>query len=148
MAHPTNKQQAIMLIMKGIQQDARQYDQLHQMMVEQQESYLQFDGEALQTLIAKQQPFIEALGESAAQRSKLMASLGLSEDKAGMATLLNALPANLKKPLSEQWQTLELRIRACHQLNQVNGQISASYSEMLQNVGKEQSYASGNLMQL
>ena len=148
MANPTNKQQAIMLIMKGIQQDIRHYGQLYQMMVEQQESYLQFDGKSLQALIARQQPLIKTLGESAAQRSQLMAALGLSQDKAGMTTLLRLLPEKIKKTMIEQWQTLELKIRACQQLNQVNGQTSASYREMLQHVGKEQSYAAGNLMQL
>ncbi|OLQ79116.1 hypothetical protein BIT28_01910 [Photobacterium proteolyticum] len=148
MANPINKQQAIMLIMKGIQHDVRQYKQLHQLMVEQQESYLKFDGEALQELIAKQRPLIANLSRSAAKRSELMALLGLSQTKAGMATLLQALPEKLKKPMNEYWQTLELCIRSCHQLNQLNGQISASYSEMLQQVNNKQSYSSGNLMQL
>lgn len=148
MVNPTNKQQAIMLIMKGIQQDIRQYEQLRKMMIKQQECYIQFDGEALQSLTTRQQPLINALNDNAAQRSALMTALGLNPGKEGMTTLIHALPDKFKKPMGEQWQTLEQLVRACHQLNQVNGQISASYSEMLQNVGKAQSYASGNLMQL
>ncbi|MDX1301103.1 flagellar export chaperone FlgN [Photobacterium sp.] len=142
-----NRHQAIKLVIQGIQNDTRHYQLLYRLMVKQQASYIDFNGEALGALTEQQQPLIDQLHKSAQQRSLLMQQLGLSNSKQGITTLFNVLPGQLKQQMNECWYTLEARVRSCQQLNQLNGHISASYSEVLQQLQQEESYGAGQLMQ-
>lgn len=141
-----NKQQALLQLMKGIQSDLQRYRQLHQLMYEQQRSYLHFDGEQLLQLTHQQQPLIDALQHSATERHTLLAQLGVTPDQNGMQTLLNALPEKIKRPMHTHWQQLKTQVRVCQQLNQSNGRLSASYRELLKDVGQGQSYETDRLM--
>lgn len=141
-----NKQQALLQLMKGIQCDLQRYRQLHQLMYAQQHSYLHFDGEQLLQITHQQQPLIDALQHSASERHTLLAQLGVSQNQDGMQTLLNALPDKLKRPMQTHWQQLANQVRVCQKLNQSNGQLSASFRELLQDVGQGQSYETDRLM--
>ncbi|MEJ2765291.1 flagellar export chaperone FlgN [Photobacterium sp. MCCC 1A19761] len=141
-----NKQQALLLLMKGIQSDLAHYRQLHQLMYEQQRSYLHFDGEQLLQLTQQQQPLIDRLQSSAAERHALLGQLGVPQNQAGMQALLNALPDKVKRPMQTYWQQLASQVQACQKLNHSNGRLSASFRELLKDVGQGQSYETDRLM--
>ncbi|QUJ68638.1 flagellar export chaperone FlgN [Photobacterium sp. GJ3] len=141
-----SKQQIVKTLIQGIRHDLHAYQQLGQLMLRQQASYLQFDGSSLSDLVSRQEPLLLQLQQSAKHRSDLLKSLGLPGDKRGMALLLKRLPSPLNLKVRQSWQQLESQIHSCQKTNQVNGNLSASYGEVLRQLKGEPDYGTA-LMQ-
>ncbi|GAB6261734.1 flagellar protein FlgN [Photobacterium sp. CCB-ST2H9] len=141
-----SKQQVVKSLIQGIRRDLHAYQQLGQLMIRQQASYLQFNGAALTELVSRQEPLLSQLQQSAKQRSDMLLSLGLPGDKRGMAILLKRLPSPLNMKVRQSWQQLETQIQSCQKTNQVNGNLSASYGEVLRQLKGEPDYGTA-LMQ-
>lgn len=147
---PSQKTAVIKKIIQGIQGDITLYDELHELLIAQQHGYLSFDGVALQTTTTQLQPLLDTLHNHAYQRTQLLNSLGLPENRCGMQRLMNALPTKLKQHVTHHWHTLEARIYSCQQQNQRNGELSASVHELLQTIlhNTENDYSTAKLMHL
>lgn len=144
------RQQLVMQLLKGIQQDIQQYDELQHILQALQASYLNFDGEAMQRMMQRQQPLLAVLAQRSTQRTVQLRQLGLPATPQGIRSLFQALPPALREKMQQQWQRLESVIVACRQLNQHNGQLSASFGELLAEIsqGSQRHYARDQLMQM
>jgi flagella synthesis protein FlgN len=149
MAAPISKNDIVREIIRGIQYDVRLYDELYKLLLKQQHCYLSFDEASMQAITDKLQPMLDTLQKNAEHRTNLLGYLGLAQNKAGINRLINALPGKLRLQAGQQWQTLETRVQSCQQQNQLNGQLSASFSEMLQQFDHDNSnsYSSPKLME-
>ncbi|NAX49238.1 flagellar export chaperone FlgN [Photobacterium halotolerans] len=141
-----SKQQIVKALIQGIRHDLQAYQQLGQLLLRQQASYLQFNGTTLTELVKKQEHLLAQLQRSASQRRQLLQQLGLSADKQGMTTLMKKLPSPLNTQVRQSWQQLENHIQSCQKTNQVNGNLSASYGELLMQIKGEPAYGTA-LMQ-
>lgn len=150
MSAPISKNDVVREIIRGIQYDVRLYDELYKLLLKQQHCYLAFDEQSMQTITDKLQPMLDTLQKNAEHRTKLLGYLGLEQNKAGMNRLLGALPGKLRTQAGQQWHMLETRVQSCQQQNQLNGQLSASFNEMLQQFDHDSSnnYSSSKLMEL
>ncbi|PJC86408.1 hypothetical protein CSW98_09350 [Vibrio sp. HA2012] len=150
MATSPSKVDVLKEIIRGIQHDLTLYDALYRLLLKQQHCYLSFDDSSMQEITEKLHPMIDTLHKNAKHRTALLGYLGLKQSKEGMKKLINTLPGNLKIQTATQWKELEVMVQSCHQQNQLNGQLSVSYREMLRLFGHENAndYASTKLMEL
>ncbi|MGR5194163.1 flagellar export chaperone FlgN [Vibrio rotiferianus] len=129
MASPTS--QLIQTFVKSIAIDIKLYQELLRLLQEQALIYLTFDSDALNRNIAKQMPILNQLGTHATERSLCMRKLRLPTNEQGVQRIFNALPAKLKVKIRAQWSTLEGLIEQCQTFNQRNGQSSAAFHELM-----------------
>lgn len=129
-----NRSQLVQLFVRTITHDVKSYQQLLPLLQQQKSLYLQFDSQALNHNIEQQTPLLNQLHRSANERSHCLQQLGLSANDHSVQRLLNALPITLNHKLRTQWQTLKSLIQQCQQLNHSNGQLSASFQELLAQV--------------
>ena len=129
MASPTS--QLIQTFVKSIAIDIKLYQELLRLLQEQALIYLTFDSDALNRNIAKQMPILNQLGTHATERSLCMRELRLPTNEQGVQRIFNALPAKLNVKIRAQWSTLEGLIEQCQTFNQRNGQSSAAFHELM-----------------
>ncbi|MCG3863982.1 MULTISPECIES: flagellar protein FlgN [unclassified Photobacterium] len=134
MPNKPNKQQMIAVLIKDIQCDIVDYRQLYQLMQQQHQCYLKFDGELLSRLTEQQLPLLKQLTQRSQLRTKQLHKLGLPINNQSMNKLIHALPNAIQSKLQQQWHTLETLVKQCHKLNQRNGVLSANFSELLNQV--------------
>ena len=130
----TAASQYIQQFVRSISEDIQRYQQLLVLIQQQKRLYLQFDGESLNDNIQKQTPILNQLSRSAHERSQLMRSLGLVNNQSGVNRIFNALPAKISAPARKQWALLESLVLQCQQSNQSNGQSSAAFQELLNQI--------------
>ncbi|WP_394211783.1 flagellar protein FlgN [Enterovibrio calviensis] len=132
--------QHIQRFLRTISSDIKQYNQLLPLIIAQRGLYLQFDAPALQTNIRKQLPIIEQVKCTAIERSQCLANIGVTADDAGTKKLLNALPPSIAPQARKQWMILKDLITQCQQYNAENGQTSASFHEMLNQLNQSENH--------
>lgn len=115
----------------GVQQDLADYDSLYQILDEQYQLLRERNGQGLTDLLKREQTLLLPLRQRAAQRSKLLAQLGLDASDHGMRQLLDKLPANLSERLSPQWQQLQQRVVECKRQNEQNGKLLAIQNQVI-----------------
>ncbi|MDF2152580.1 flagellar export chaperone FlgN [Vibrio sp. CAU 1672] len=130
----TSRSQLIQTFVRTIAHDIKLYQQLLPLLQVQKSLYLQFDGQALNDNLHKQTPILNQLNSSASERSQCLQQLGLSANEHSVNRLLSALPRRLTPQLRQQWATLKGLIKQCQQLNQSNGQSSAAFHELLNQI--------------
>jgi flagella synthesis protein FlgN len=126
--------QVIQTFLRTIAHDIKLYQQLLPLLQNQKSLYFQFDGQALNDNIQKQTPILNQLSRSAKERSACLQQLGLSCNENSVNKLMSVLPKRITPQLRQQWNVLRGLIKQCHQLNQSNGQSSAAFHELLNQV--------------
>ncbi|UUM32283.1 flagellar protein FlgN [Vibrio japonicus] len=130
----TSRSQLIQTFVRTIARDIKLYQQLLPLLQNQKSLYLQFDGQALSDNIQQQMPILNQLSDSAKERHSCLQQLGLSTNEHSVNKLMSVLPKHLTPQLRQQWSTLKNLIKQCQQLNQSNGQSSAAFHELLNQV--------------
>jgi len=126
--------QYIQQFVRSISEDIQRYQQLLVLIQQQKALYLQFDGELLNDNIQKQMPILNQIAHSTQERSQLMRSLGVLNDQSGVNRIFNALPSKVSVPARKQWALLESLVLQCQQSSQNNGQSSAAFQELLNQI--------------
>ena len=126
--------QYIQQFVRSISEDIQRYQQLLVLIQQQKALYLQFDGELLNDNIQKQMPILNQIAHSTQERSQLMRSLGVLNDQSGVNRIFNALPSKVSVPARKQWALLESLVLQCQQSSQKNGQSSAAFQELLNQI--------------
>ncbi|KXF81060.1 flagellar protein FlgN [Enterovibrio coralii] len=131
-----NATQLIQYFLQTVSHDIKHYEQLLDLLKRQRVLYVSFDAVALQENLAAQQPLLNTLKTSSRQRQDCLKQLGLEDSNRGVSRLQNALPSALKKKAMVQWDSLQRLVEQCQQYNNDNGQVSASFHEMISGVIK------------
>lgn len=126
--------QYIQQFVRSISEDIQRYQQLLVLIQQQKALYLQFDGELLNDNIQKQMPILNQIAHSTQERSQLMRSLGVLNNQSGVNRIFNALPSKVRVPARKQWVLLESLVLQCQQSSQSNGQSSAAFQELLNQI--------------
>ena len=130
----TAASQHIQQFVRSISEDIKRYQQLLVLIQQQKSLYLTFDGQALSENIEQQMPILNQLGRSANERTQLMRALGLPCNDDSVNRIFSALPAKIAPQVRTQWMRLESLVKQCQQDNQSNGQSSAAFQELVNQI--------------
>lgn len=136
--------QAIINIIRGINDDVTSCEALHQMLEQQQRLLAQADADQLQQLNQLVEQKLALLANNARLRYSLLSNLGLPSDRNGMLLLLERLPSLASYRVKAQWKKLEKALGKCQWLNEQNGRLLAAQYELLQRVTGQSSYDYGD----
>ncbi|TKB47788.1 flagellar protein FlgN [Ferrimonas sediminicola] len=118
-------------LVKGIQLDVKQYQQLKSLIRHQHSLLERRDSDALAQHNPRQDELCQTLEQRARQRTELLSSLGLSSDSKGMQRLLSAIPGDKGRKIGLLWRQLQQLVRQCKEQNDINGRLLNSQQRCL-----------------
>ncbi|HTO19617.1 MAG TPA: flagellar protein FlgN [Pseudomonas sp.] len=127
----SQKAQLLAMIASDIAADLEAFGQVLPLLDELHERLLAHDGLAIEALNGRLDPWLAAIAERDARRSKILAAFGLAVDAPSMARLLAAYPAPQRDALTRKWQRLGEIAHDCRQRNERNGRLLAMHNEIL-----------------
>ncbi|WP_028108946.1 flagellar protein FlgN [Ferrimonas futtsuensis] len=110
-------------LVKGIQLDVKQYEQLKSLIRHQHDLLERRDTEALSRHNSRQDELCQVLRQRAQGRCDQLAALGLPGDDKGMNRLLSAIPGDSGKKIGLLWQQLQQLVHQCKAQNDINGRL-------------------------
>ncbi len=126
--------QCIIALISGLKTDIKNYSRFHELLHKQQSLMQQHKNEELITLNQDHSILLETIREQAIRRKQLMYNIGVTADNAGMEKILAALDAKSSPQVALLWEKLKQLTHNCHNQNEVNGQLLALQSELLNKV--------------
>lgn len=110
----------------GINQDVASYQQMEQLLKEQNGNLIRRNNAAIHHNNEQQIQLQQLLRKRAELRVQLMNSFGLQASSAGLILLAKRLPATASEKLLGQWDKLEVSVVRCKKLNDHNGRLLAN----------------------
>ena len=126
--------QFIIALISGLKADIKNYSRFHELLHKQHNLMQQHNSEELITLNQDHGILLETISEQAIRRKQLMHHIGVTADNAGMEKILAALDAQSGPQVAILWDKLKQLTHHCHNQNEVNGQLLALQSELLNKV--------------
>src|SRR5690606_6582903 len=111
------------MVENDIASDLEAFSQMLPLLDQLHERLLAHDGAGIEALNQRLDPWLAAIAERDARRSKILTAFGLAADASGMARLLSAYPAPRRDTLARQWQRLGEIALQCRQRNGRNGRL-------------------------
>lgn len=127
----SQKAKLLALIETDIGADLEAFQQVLPLLDELHERLLAHDGQGIEALNRRLDPWLAAIAERDARRSKVLAAFGLAPDASGMERLLSAYPKPQQEVLARRWQQLGEVALECRQRNERNGRLLAMHNEIL-----------------
>lgn len=127
----SQKAKLLAMVENDIASDLEAFSQMLPLLDQLHERLLAHDGAGIEALNQRLDPWLAAIAERDARRSKILTAFGLAADASGMARLLSAYPAPRRDTLARQWQQLGEIALQCRQRNERNGRLLAMHNEIL-----------------
>lgn len=126
--------QAMLMLINGLKLDISHYSLFIALLKEQQSLMQQHDSDKLTQLNLRHEKLLNNILTQAEKRKKIMLSIGVTADDAGMEKVLNSLDRVSRERVSELWQRLKILAQLCQDQNDINGQLLASQHELLNKI--------------
>ncbi|WP_271411268.1 flagella synthesis protein FlgN [Pseudomonas sp. Q1-7] len=127
----TRRDKLLNLVERDIQQDRDDYLALRGLMQRLYGHLLERDSPRIEQANRDILALVDALGERAARRAKVLAAFGHAPGMAGMDSLFAHYPGVRGERLGQAWQQLGQLAAQCKQLNERNGKLLAMHNDIL-----------------
>lgn len=128
----SNKLEQVKTLLRGIRTDIDGYKQLRILLEEQRLHMIRRSCAALLDVNARINEHYLTLSHGTRVRRDILIALGVTPDRAGMATVFSWLPAAQKNAAHEGWQELEAAAENGKTFNEKNGELLTMQYEFVQ----------------
>ncbi|WP_306520095.1 flagellar export chaperone FlgN [Rheinheimera sp.] len=125
-------QQALKIVIAGLQQDTELLAQLGTVLQQQYILMSLRQSEQLQQLNQQAHQLLAQLQQNAAERQEAMLQLQLPLSEQGIQTLLAMLPEKIRDASQQLFDKVQQHTQICQQLNQKNGELLAYQRGLMQ----------------
>jgi flagella synthesis protein FlgN len=129
-----------------ISRDLGDYAELLELLDREKQLLIARDFDAFAAVLERKHTLLTQLDQYTKQRLALLRALGLTENEAGMQTLMAQQPEFGRDQLHEDWNTLKNLVQQCSRQNEVNAKIAhraQATSRQILNILKGAPSASG-----